>query len=211
MKRNIKLIIIVFLTTCSTFAAKAYDIKEALGGLFPGSSSSSIENVIGSVLGTDKVELKDMVGTWNYSAPAVSFKSQDLLKKAGGAAAATAIENKIAPIYKKAGITSLKLTIGNDSTFTMNVKKVNAKGTISKGTDGNYIFHFQALGKVNTGSMTAYISKSATGAMDVTFDATKLINIIETVAKYSNNATIKTASTLLQSYDGVTIGFKLKK
>ena len=210
MKRNIKLIIIVFLTTCSTFAAKAYDIKEALGGLFPGSSSSSIENVIGSVLGTDKVELKDMVGTWNYSAPAVSFKSQDLLKKAGGAAA-TAIENKIAPIYKKAGITSLKLTIGNDSTFTMNVKKVNAKGTISKGTDGNYIFHFQALGKVNTGSMTAYISKSATGAMDVTFDATKLIKIIETVAKYSNNATIKTASTLLQSYDGVTIGFKLKK
>ena len=93
----------------------------------------------------------------------------------------------------------------------MTVKKVTAKGTISTDKSGNYVFTFQALGKVNVGTMTAYISKSYTNELSLTFDATKLMTLVEKVANYSNNTTLKTASTLLNSYDGITVGFKLKK
>ena len=167
--------------------------------------------MISAVIGSQKVELKDLVGTWNYSAPAVSFKSDNLLQQAGGAAAASSIEQKILPFYTRSGITRLKVQFAEDSTFTMTVKKITAKGTISTDESGNYVFSFQALGKVNVGTMTAYISKSYTNELSLTFDATKLMTLVEKVANYSNNTTLKTASTLLNSYDGITVGFKLKK
>ncbi len=198
----------------SVIAGNAIDLKDIIGAVASKADStdvSSIENIVGSVLGNQNVELKDIVGTWNYDGPAVSFKSDNLLKKAGGAAAATAVESKILPVYQRSGLTSLKLTVTNDSTFTMTVKKIKSEGKISKSEDGHYIFHFKALGKVNIGSMNAYITKTSTDHITLTFDASKLITIVEKIAKYSNNATIKTASALLNSYDGVTIGFKLKK
>ena len=198
----------------SVIAGNAIDLKDIIGAVASKADStdvSSIENIVGSVLGNQNVELKDIVGTWNYDGPAVSFKSDNLLKKAGGAAAATAVESKILPVYQRSGLTSLKLTVTNDSTFTMTVKKIKSEGKISKSEDGHYIFHFKALGKVNIGSMNAYITKTSTNHITLTFDASKLITIVEKIAKYSNNTTIKTASALLNSYDGVTIGFKLKK
>ena len=214
MKRFYKQILLLIFFMSSVIAGNAIDLKDIIGAVASKADStdvSSIENIVGSVLGNQNVELKDIVGTWNYDGPAVSFKSDNLLKKAGGAAAATAVESKILPVYQRSGLTSLKLTVTNDSTFTMTVKKIKSEGKISKSEDGHYIFHFKALGKVNIGSMNAYITKTSTDHITLTFDASKLITIVEKIAKYSNNATIKTASALLNSYDGVTIGFKLKK
>lgn len=207
--------LLVALVACNSFTCSAFDIKEALGKVLSSDSTSttisSIGSVISDVIGSQKVELKDLVGTWKYSAPAVSFKSDNLLQQAGGAAVASSIEQKILPFYTRSGITGLKVQFAEDSTFTMNVKKITAKGTISTDKSGNYVFSFQALGKVNVGTMTAYISKSYTNELSLTFDATKLMTLVEKVANYSNNTTLKTASTLLNSYDGITVGFKLKK
>lgn len=200
---------------CNSFTCNAFDIKDALGKVLSADSTSTtasnIGNVISAVIGPQKVELKDLVGTWKYSAPAVSFKSDNFLQQAGGAAAASSIEQKILPFYTRSGIAGLKVQFMEDSTFTMKVKRINAKGTISIDEAGNYVFHFQALGKVNVGTMTAYINKSYTNELSLTFDASKLMTLIEKVANYSNNTTLKTASTLLNSYDGITVGFKLKK
>ena len=205
----------VAIVVCNSFTCNAFDIKDALGKVLSADSTSTtasnIGNVISAVIGPQKVELKDLVGTWKYSAPAVSFKSDNFLQQAGGAAAASSIEQKILPFYTRTGITGLKVQFMEDSTFTMKVKRINAKGTISIDEAGNYVFHFQALGKVNVGTMTAYINKSYTNELSLTFDASKLMTLIEKVANYSNNTTLKTASTLLNSYDGITVGFKLKK
>lgn len=205
----------VAIVVCNSFTCNAFDIKDALGKVLSADSTSTtasnIGNVISAVIGPQKVELKDLVGTWKYSAPAVSFKSDNFLQQAGGAAAASSIEQKILPFYTRSGITGLKVQFMEDSTFTMKVKRINAKGTISIDEAGNYVFHFQALGKVNVGTMTAYINKSYTNELSLTFDASKLMTLIEKVANYSNNTTLKTASTLLNSYDGITVGFKLKK
>ncbi|MGN1172167.1 MAG: lipocalin-like domain-containing protein [Muribaculaceae bacterium] len=212
MKRNINSILIVLAIFFGCNNSYAFDIQGVLGKVLnnDSTSTSAISGVIGSVLGTDKVELKDLVGTWKYEAPAVSFKSDNLLQKAGGAAAASAIEAKILPIYQRSGITNLKLEVTNDSTFTFTVKRITSKGKITKDENGDFVFIYQALGK-DVATMTAYITKSSSNQIAMTFDASKLITLVETIAKYSNNTTLKTASTLLNSYDGVTVGFKLKK
>lgn len=171
----------------------------ALGGLLSG------------LLSTDKIEPESMVGSWDYSSPAVCFQSDNFLQKAGGAAAASAIEEKLAPYYKTAGITSLKLTVNDDLTFAMQVRRATIKGTITKDENGEIFFNFTALGKIKLGSMKAYITMSGKESMSIMFDVSKLISIIKTVGSVSGNSTIKSASALLESYDGICAGFKLSK
>ena len=84
-------------------------------------------------------------------------------------------------------------------------------GTIQKNTEtGNFVFKFQALKKINVGSMETYIIMNGK-KMELTFDVSKLMTIIEKVGSLTNNSTIKGASALLNQYDGMTAGFELQK
>jgi hypothetical protein len=152
-----------------------------------------------------------MVGTWNYSSPAVCFKSDNLLKKAGGSAVASTIENKLAPYYKKSGIEKLVLTISSDGSFTMKFGKGSVSGTITEGSDGIMTFKFKALSKYNITSMNAYVTMSGTSAMSLTFDVSKLSSLVKMAGSVSGNSTIQSVSSLLDSYDGICAGFKLTK
>lgn len=218
MKRIVLLFSIC--TLLSLFSAKAFDIKDALKAVGNSTSSQSSQSSssglgdilggIGSLLGKTDVTIEDLAGSWKYVKPAVAFKSDNMLKKAGGAAAAGVIEGKLAPYYQKAGITSMKFTVATDSTFTMKVGVANLTGTLEKDNDGNFIFKFKALGKVNIGQITSVITKSGKN-IDVTFDASKLITLVSKIASISGNSTIQGVASLLESYDGMNAGFQLSK
>ena len=60
-------------------------------------TKDNIEKVVGAVTG--KSTTTDITGTWQYSGSAISFESDNLLQKAGGAAAAGVAEEKHLP-YK---------------------------------------------------------------------------------------------------------------
>ena len=110
-------------------------LLESLNG---SGSLGEVGNIVQNLISTDNIEIKDIAGTWEYSAPAVSFKSDNLLKKAGGAAAATSLEGKLSTYYKYANIQSMKLEIKEDSTFTMSLKRTSLKGDITKDEEGNF-------------------------------------------------------------------------
>lgn len=199
----------VMLWLCGSQSASA-DLKDFLGKL--GGDSSAIDgitSIIGDIAGGD-VELKDLTGDWEYVAPAVSFKSDNLLKKAGGAAAAAKIEKEIEPYYQKAGLTGLKMKFNADSTFVMKVRRAELKGCVTQNKDGQHLFEFRAFGKIKTGSMTAYMSRSGKN-VKLTFDVSKLISLVEKISAISGNASIKGLSALLSNYDGLNAGFELKK
>ncbi|MDE7153935.1 MAG: DUF4923 family protein [Muribaculaceae bacterium] len=213
MKKIIRLALVATILATAAFNASAWDLKNVLKGNND-STQTSLGGVITGVINTvtsQKPTIEELTGTWKYSSPAVVFQSENLLKKAGGAAASKQLEDKLSGIYAKSGITGMTITFNNDSTFVMSVKKIKAQGTITMGDDGNYIFHFKAIGKVNVGQMTAYIVKTGTDEVSLTFDASKLIVIVEKIAQFSNNSTLKAASAVLDSYDGATVGFKIKK
>ena len=152
-----------------------------------------------------------LAGTWKYSGPAVSFKSDNLLLKAGGAAAASQVEAKLEPYYKTAGFNSLVLTVNTDSTFTFKARLVNLNGTLSKDdASGNFVFHFKALKSINIGSMEAFIVMNG-NKMDLTFDVSKLMTLIEKAGKISGTKSLQAASSILNQYDGMTAGFELTK
>ena len=65
-------------------------------------NKDNISKVVNAITGT--TESIDMTGTWNYKGSAVEFESDNLLMKAGGAAAATMAENKLNEQLSKIGI-----------------------------------------------------------------------------------------------------------
>lgn len=198
----------------STFNGNAFDLKTALkNGASQSTGSSGLSTLIGGItnlLGVTDVSIADLEGTWNYAKPAVAFQSDNFLQKAGGAAAAAVVEEKLVPYYQKTGITSMKLTVAADSTFEMKLKRVTLKGVLEKNDEGNFVFNFQALGKVKIGQLTSVITKTG-NSIDVTFDASKLIVLVSKVATLTGNGTLGTVSSLLNSYDGMNAGFQLTK
>ena len=174
-------------------------------------SNSNLGSLINGVISSDKVEVSDLVGTWTYYGPAVSFKSENFLEKAGGAAAASAIESKLTPYYKKAGIVGSKFTF--DANGNVTVKLANGKsftGKVTKGTkEGTLIFNFSKLRNNKLGNLTVYVTKGTD--LSLMFDVSKLQTLVSTIAKYSNRTSLSTASSLLSKYKGVYAGFKMKK
>lgn len=200
-------------------SASELDIKDVLNGVKNGGNGSStaekLAGLAGALLSSDKISIESLHGSWAYKAPAVTFKSDNLLKKAGGAAVSETIEGKLASYYSKLGFTQMTLVVNEDNTFEMKIKKMTLKGTITEVTDknsnANFVFGFKAAGKVSIGKLDTYVQKSALGTLSIMFDVSKLISLVEKVSTLTNLSSAKTLSSALSSYDGMCAGFEMSK
>jgi len=219
MKKTILTIALALLTASAN--VHAFDLKDLLGGsgdseetTGSGNSGSGILDALGgfvqNVTANNKFTVDDLVGTWEYSSPAVTFQSDDALKKIGGAGAAGVVESKLEPYYDKFGLNQVVLTVETDHTFTMKVRFASLQGTIEKDDEGMLEFTFSAFGKVKLGTVKACATKSM-NMLNITFDAQRLISILDKVASVAKVSSLSTLSQLLASYDGIYMGFKLKQ
>jgi hypothetical protein len=210
---------IAMILFCAPATKAAPDLKDLLSGLAGGSSSSStssstsssalsgaLGSLISGLLGSSTLTESDIAGVYKYKEPAITFQSENFLQKAGGAAVGSVIVNKLTPYYKKAGMENLTVTLNYDKTFTFALKKATLSGTFARDssqTSSNYfIFSF--------GSIEADVQQSTSGII-ITFDASKLISLMNTVASISGQSTVQTVASLLNSYDGLNAGFSLTK
>lgn len=221
-----KKIILSALAASVAASASAFNPKDLLGNLgklngdsttTTGDSQStggvlgSLGSLIGNVVANNKFSIDDLVGTWSYSSPAVSFQSENALMKIGGAGAATAVENQLAPYYQRLGFTNTSLTVDADHNFTLKMGLLVLKGTVEKDEEDNgLVFNFNAFGKISLGKVKANATKAGK-TLNLTFDATRLIQMLTKISSKLNIKTLSTLSTILNNYDGIYIGYKLKQ
>lgn len=224
MKKTASVLIAAAIMAAAPIAKAEPDItdllKGAAGALKGGSGESAgstalsgLKGMVEGLISKSNLSEADLVGSWQYSAPAVAFQSDNLLQKAGGAAAAGIITEKLAPYYAKAGITGLTAVFNQDKTFKFQVKRVTLSGTFEKDATsetGDFIFNFKAAGKIPVGKFKAHVEKVGS-KLTITFDASKLITLVNTIASISGQATLKSVATMLNSYDGLNCGFELSK
>lgn len=208
MKRNKWTIIAIMAITLTQYAS-AQNLNDLLNGL---GGKSNIGDVVGSVIEgvftKSNLSLEDLVGEYISEGPAVTFKSENLLQKAGGLAGAAKIESELKPYYQKYGLTGMTMTIDESSNFTMKIKSMNLSGVVTKNeSEGTFDFNFKVAG-IKVGKFTAYTQKSGRD-LKVMFDATKLKEFISTVAKLTGNSMAKALGTILDSYEGACVGFKM--
>lgn len=208
-----RMIMVGVLMGASAFVVNAQSLSDILGSLGKGNSSSSSGNILTSVIEgvftKSNLTVQDLVGEYKSEGPAVTFQSENFLQKAGGIAGAAAIESKLNPYYEQYGLNNMTLTIDENANFTMKIKALSLKGTVSKndGEEGTFNFSFQVLG-INLGSFKAYVEKSGS-TLKLMFDATKLKTFISSIAKLTGNSMASTLASILDSYEGCCVGWRM--
>ena len=205
-KKFITMAVAIISVFTASLPAKAFDLKDILGG----NGGGIVGNLLEGVFTKTDLTTKDLMGVWTTDKPAVSFKSEDMLKKAGGMAAAAALETKLTPYFEQFGLNGATLTVNADSTFSLKSKRLNLSGTISQRNDGIFLFNIKAFGKISLGEIPAYVQKTSK-SMEVMFDSSKLKSIAHTIAKFIDIKSLSTLTGLLDSYDGMYVGFGMDK
>ena len=177
------------------------------GQMMTAISNGSVVNAITSVIGMDKVSARGLIGTWTYMGPGCAFTSKNLLAKAGGETAAAQIEEKLLPYYQQVGISANNtfITFKEDGTFTSKID-----GTPFS---GNYTFD-EANQKITLKglllSVNCYTKREISG-ISILFEANKLLTVLQTMAALSGSKDIQTIGDLSKQYEGVRVGFDMRK
>ena len=186
---------VLLLCMCSVHA-EAQDLKSILTG------------VAKAVIGDKATTARSIVGTWSYQAPECQFASDKLLAKAGGEVAAKEVEEKLQIVYDKAGLAGIQYTFNEDGTYSYVLKKRTVNGT--------YVFDDEAKTitmKSKLGIQTvAYVTVTG-NSMSLVFKADKLMSILKVITGAASkvNSTAATLNSVAEAYDGLMLGFELKK
>lgn len=187
----------ILLVMCGVSAnAGAQDLKSILSG------------VAKAVVGNKATTASSIIGTWTYSGPECQFESENLLAKAGGEMAAKEVEEKMIAVYNKVGMNNIRYTFNEDGTYSYQMKK--------RTVTGSYVFDDAAKTITMTGKLglktVAYVTVTGND-MSMVFKADKLMSILKTITGAASkvNSTAATINSVTEAYDGLMLGFELKK
>ena len=169
--------------------------------------NGGVINAITSVIGLDKVSAQNLVGSWTYNGPGCAFTSENLLAKAGGEVAAAQIEEKVKPYYDQVGISAsnTQITFNQDGTFSSRIAGTNFSGTYTFDESSQQIKLKGMLLSIN-----CYTKREING-ISILFEAKKLLTVLQTMSALSGRADLQTIGDLSKQYDGVRIGFDMKR
>ncbi len=170
-------------------------------------TTNALGNIVGSVLGINKVSEANLVGTWKYTAPGCAFTSDNLLAKAGGEVAAQKVKSQLLPHYQSLGISASNtyFTFKEDKTFTAKLAGKSISGTYSLDSSKGAI----SL-KTLLLSMNGYVTLTTSG-ISLLFESQKILGVMQTLGAMSGNSTISTIGEISKNYDGVRVGFELSR
>ena len=187
----------ILLVMCGVSAnAGAQDLKSILSG------------VAKAVVGNKATTASSIIGTWTYSGPECQFESENLLAKAGGEMAAKEVEEKMIAVYNKVGMNNIRYTFNEDGTYSYQMKK--------RTVTGSSVFDDAAKTITMTGKLglktVAYVTVTGND-MSMVFKADKLMSILQTITGAASkvNSTAATINSVAEAYDGLMLGFELKK
>lgn len=173
-----------------------------------GGTTDDLLSGITSIFSDKKVAtIDDLVGEWTYTEPAVVFMSENLLKKAGGKLASSAIEKTIEMQLSKVGITkgAMKMTFTRNGRFTQTIGGRRLRGTFTiKGKE--VVLKY-------AGEIKQLVGTTQVDGNDllIVMDASKMLTYLKAIGSISGNASLKTATSLLGSMDGMLCGLRLNR
>lgn len=175
-----------------------------LGALMSG---EGVANAITSVIGLNKVRPQELLGTWSYDGPGCAFMSENLLAKAGGEMAAVQIEQKLLPYYQQVGLSANNTMISFKEDGTFSAKIGGAP------LSGQFTFDEQSQ-KITLKTLlfsTSCYTKKELGGISILFEANKLLTILQLASALSGSKDLQTIGEISKNYDGVRIGFDMRR
>lgn len=169
-------------------------------------AGSLISNLTAIFSGDKQASTDNLVGTWEYSEPAIVFESENFLAKTGAKLAADKLEKKLQEYLTKYGIKpgDMTLTFNADGTFAERIAGRDLSGTW-KVEDSKLLLTYA---QVKTISITTQLDG---GTLMFVTDATKLLDMFKAFGSKSSNSSIKTVTSLMKSISGMKAGLTLTR
>lgn len=176
-------------------------------------NSATVKNAVTSVTGGKKLTLDNLKGTWMYVNPALKLEGDNALKNVAGSLASTEVEKKMKEYCEKVGIVEgvFNYVFNTDSTFTSALKKGSLKGTYSIQEEEKTVTLRYAVGKKLTVTTLTAQAILAGDELTLLFNADKLLKFLSAISSISDNSTLKAVNKLASEYDGLLLGFELRK
>lgn len=202
--------LLLSLMLCLAFAnvCKADSLKDLFGKI----SGEDISNVLGNIISRDSLTVKDLAGEWKTTGPAVVFKSDEILGKAGGAAASATAEKKLKPYFTKLGLENSSMTVDKEGNVEFIINGKSIKGKLTPNNDDSFSLKLgrskitSKLGKER--DITVYFRKSGK-TLSMASDVKKMLEIVKKVGSFSSS--VEKFANLLDQYEQICIGLKFEK
>ena len=207
MKRIITTMVIAIMTLALCSTSNAQSLKDLLNKV---TTDSKVTDIVESLTGM-VITPKDITGTWNYTGAAVKLESEDIVKSAAASVAASQVEKKMDEYLQKVGVKSgmFGFTFNEDQSFCTTFKGKEFAGNYTLSEDGKTLT--LTYGKLlNSHAINANVN-IRTESIELLFKADKILELFGKLSASSNNATLKTISSLAGQYDGMKIGMEMSK
>ncbi len=199
MKRK-TIILLLMLLAC----AAGVRAQNSLLDMLKGAASTAVDKATGGALTAQRI-----VGTWSYAKPGLRLSSDNALSEIAAAAAASTAEEKMAKYYEMVGIRDGACTFvfNDDGTFSSTVGSKSVSGKYEMdGTTHTLKLVFGAGADIERAhglNASAYMNGSN---LQILFAADKLLDALQFLGNLTTS--LQTVSSLLESYDGMMIGFE---
>jgi hypothetical protein len=206
MKKNLWKVAALSVMMIFTVQGQAQTLGDVLNAIGSQQGSNVAQGLTSVFSSSKQATAEKIVGTWNYTEPAIVFTSDNILAKAASKIAANKVEGKLQEQLSKYGIKpgSFTMTFNEDGTFTETLKGKTTKGRWEV-KDSKLILSVVGVKAI---SITTQID-----GKDLQFvtDATKLLNLFKTIGAKSSNSSIKTVASLMKSVNGMQAGITMRK
>ena len=192
-----KIVCIMALLCAFTVQANAQKWKDVLSGV--------VQTVVGDKATTET----SLIGTWNYVGPDCQLKGDDILKNIGGVAAGEEVEKKMEALYVKTGLNTIQYTFNEDNTCSYTIKGKKIEGTYQFDPEAKTVTITTGRFGVKTVANVVTLGSN----MSFVFDANKIFSVVKTITGVAStvNTSASAINQLIEQFDGMMIGFELKK
>ena len=192
-----KIVCIMALLCAFTVQANAQKWKDILSGV--------VQTVVGDKATTET----SLIGTWSYVGPDCQLKGDDILKNIGGVAAGEEVEKKMEALYVKTGLNTIQYTFNEDNTCSYTIKGKKIEGTYEFNPEAKTVTSTTGRFGVKTVANVVTLGSN----MSFVFDANKIFSVVKTITGVAStvNTSASAINQLIEQFDGMMIGFELKK
>ena len=206
--RTFRRTVLMALLVASPVIGHAQDWKSILKGVANTVEEKASEQI------SQKLDTLMYEGSWQYVKPDIKLQSDDILSQAGSELAAAKIEERMLDVLTKLGFNERTVfTFNADSTYVMTTDKRTLEGTYTFNKATREIVMTSRLQLQFTAILDQNILKP--DLLSIRFNADKLMAFVKhvsgTLAQKSTYKSAAMANALLSKYNGLTIGFELKK
>lgn len=200
------LIITLALLAAGTVQTKAQSLKDLL-------NKENVEDIVNTI--TDQLDIipENIAGKWEYSGIDIKFTGDNALMNIASEAAVGKIEEKLTEYMQIIGLKegTFGYRFNPDGSFTTSFLKLDLPGKYTFSSEEDSIeLAYGSTGKLNGVKMKATAKVNATN-LELLFNADKLMEFLGKISSSSDNQKLAALNQLISQYDGLKIGFELKR